>query len=275
MPQPIWLPPLNSHDDYTIHLTAQVHSTPDPYPPSDDLSINLDLSADFFSSDPAVERTIQGLSILESYRLPRNSITRNSIRRLISCMPFQFPLQGIVWHTRPDMGSSTVRLRTARDFAYWLRTFLQKWRKTCDNKYPKVTTVTLTIEKEITLPADEFEAWASWYDEQKRLNRGFEMEYEEAISRPRSESELVEDLAYGFRRLLASRALLEEVSYEGGKSTCSICLDELVIGSLVTHLPCSHTYRGECVSEWLKKSNECPLCRYVLRPDRSLYLPRV
>nr|DAD39303.1 TPA_asm: hypothetical protein HUJ06_013626 [Nelumbo nucifera] len=47
-------------------------------------------------------------------------------------------------------------------------------------------------------------------------------------------------------------------------SRCTICLEELPIGSQVTRMPCSHVYHGGCIVKWLETSNLCPLCRYEM-----------
>mmetsp|Transcript_27161 Transcript_27161/g.64488 ORF Transcript_27161/g.64488 Transcript_27161/m.64488 type:complete len:394 (+) Transcript_27161:152-1333(+) len=45
------------------------------------------------------------------------------------------------------------------------------------------------------------------------------------------------------------------------EQTCSICLLAFEEGETVTDLTCGHLYHAECVSEWLLKKNECPLCK--------------
>merc|ERR1719491_463581 len=52
---------------------------------------------------------------------------------------------------------------------------------------------------------------------------------------------------------------------------CSICLDELVIGQPALRIPCGHLYHEECVKDWLRKSNECPVCRFELPTDDAEY----
>eukprot|EP00931_Biecheleriopsis_adriatica_P022684 TRINITY_DN14510_c0_g2_i1.p1 TRINITY_DN14510_c0_g2~~TRINITY_DN14510_c0_g2_i1.p1 ORF type:complete len:383 (+),score=88.21 TRINITY_DN14510_c0_g2_i1:95-1150(+) len=52
---------------------------------------------------------------------------------------------------------------------------------------------------------------------------------------------------------------------------CSICLDDLVIGESALRLPCGHLFHEECVKDWLKKSNECPVCRWELPTDDQEY----
>ncbi|KAK9143002.1 hypothetical protein Syun_012402 [Stephania yunnanensis] len=50
---------------------------------------------------------------------------------------------------------------------------------------------------------------------------------------------------------------------DAGKD-CAICLGEFEIGSKLTCMPCAHAFHGECIVEWLERSNQCPLCRSKL-----------
>ncbi|CAE8608587.1 unnamed protein product [Polarella glacialis] len=52
---------------------------------------------------------------------------------------------------------------------------------------------------------------------------------------------------------------------------CSVCLDELVIGETALRVPCGHLYHEDCIQGWLKKSNECPVCRWELPTDDVEY----
>mmetsp|Transcript_54827 Transcript_54827/g.152052 ORF Transcript_54827/g.152052 Transcript_54827/m.152052 type:complete len:391 (-) Transcript_54827:142-1314(-) len=52
---------------------------------------------------------------------------------------------------------------------------------------------------------------------------------------------------------------------------CSICLDELVAGQPALRIPCGHLYHEDCVKDWLRKSNECPVCRFELPTDDAEY----
>ncbi|KAK9155030.1 hypothetical protein Sjap_002510 [Stephania japonica] len=45
---------------------------------------------------------------------------------------------------------------------------------------------------------------------------------------------------------------------------CAICLGEFEVGSELTCMPCAHAFHGECIVEWLERSNQCPLCRFEL-----------
>jgi hypothetical protein len=43
--------------------------------------------------------------------------------------------------------------------------------------------------------------------------------------------------------------------------SCSICLDNFEIGSIICELKCKHYYHKECIDEWLNENNTCPNCR--------------
>lgn len=44
---------------------------------------------------------------------------------------------------------------------------------------------------------------------------------------------------------------------------CSICLD--VFTNHARRLSCSHEYHEECIADWIKKRNYCPICRTIIR----------
>ncbi|WCJ33129.1 RING/U-box superfamily protein [Euphorbia peplus] len=60
---------------------------------------------------------------------------------------------------------------------------------------------------------------------------------------------------------------LEDVRVEESGSVCSICLEDITIGSHVKRLECTHMYHGSCIGEWLKKTNTCPICRRQITPS--------
>ncbi|KAJ9163633.1 hypothetical protein P3X46_023282 [Hevea brasiliensis] len=57
---------------------------------------------------------------------------------------------------------------------------------------------------------------------------------------------------------------LEIIKIEDSTEHCMICLEELLIGSEVTRMPCSHLYHSGCILNWLEKSRACPLCRFEI-----------
>ncbi|ETV78679.1 hypothetical protein H257_07533 [Aphanomyces astaci] len=45
-------------------------------------------------------------------------------------------------------------------------------------------------------------------------------------------------------------------------SKCSICLEELVVGTKARMVPCFHRFHPGCIDPWLKDKAECPICKY-------------
>lgn len=50
-------------------------------------------------------------------------------------------------------------------------------------------------------------------------------------------------------------------SESGQIESCSICLAVFEPDDLVSTLSCGHLYHSSCISEWLQKTLQCPLCR--------------
>ncbi|XP_059635857.1 E3 ubiquitin ligase BIG BROTHER-related-like [Cornus florida] len=42
---------------------------------------------------------------------------------------------------------------------------------------------------------------------------------------------------------------------------CPICLQGFLTGMMVSMTPCSHSFHRDCLSQWLSKTNSCPMCR--------------
>ncbi|GAB2283150.1 hypothetical protein Dimus_017679 [Dionaea muscipula] len=61
----------------------------------------------------------------------------------------------------------------------------------------------------------------------------------------------------------AAEGLVKVTAKEDG-GRCVICLEEILLGSCLTMLPCLHAYHGDCIARWLEKKSRCPLCRYKL-----------
>lgn len=58
---------------------------------------------------------------------------------------------------------------------------------------------------------------------------------------------------------------LERVRLDGCEGQCVICLEDFAaVDQLITRLPCSHYFHGECIVQSLEISHLCPLCRYPM-----------
>ncbi len=45
------------------------------------------------------------------------------------------------------------------------------------------------------------------------------------------------------------------------KELCCICLDEIDLAQEIITKKCNHHYHEDCLNNWLKTKNICPLCR--------------
>ena len=61
--------------------------------------------------------------------------------------------------------------------------------------------------------------------------------------------------------MLPKKAMDETMTGDDGLAECSICMDNVEIGTLVTVLPCSHWFHGQCITAWLTQHGTCPHCR--------------
>ena len=63
---------------------------------------------------------------------------------------------------------------------------------------------------------------------------------------------------------LPDRKLSAAMVGDEGKAECSICLDDVALGSPVAELPCRHWFHRQCVAIWLAEHDTCPHCRQPL-----------
>ena len=45
------------------------------------------------------------------------------------------------------------------------------------------------------------------------------------------------------------------------KKKCLICLEKFVKGQKSIALPCIHIFHSQCIKQWMKKKNSCPICK--------------
>ncbi|KAF7120571.1 hypothetical protein RHSIM_Rhsim13G0234700 [Rhododendron simsii] len=50
---------------------------------------------------------------------------------------------------------------------------------------------------------------------------------------------------------------------------CSVCLDDLEIGTEAKEMPCKHKFHGGCILPWLELHSSCPVCRFQLPSHES------
>ncbi|XP_059648107.1 E3 ubiquitin-protein ligase SGR9, amyloplastic-like [Cornus florida] len=90
----------------------------------------------------------------------------------------------------------------------------------------------------------------------------------DVVGRPEEEDEDEDTMVpMESRRVPASEASIEnlekvKVKHSDTKMQCVICLEQLVVGSEATRMPCLHDFHRDCIVRWLGASNFCPLCRF-------------
>ena len=61
----------------------------------------------------------------------------------------------------------------------------------------------------------------------------------------------------------------QKKKYDSRRETeCAICLEEFKRNDIIKEFyKCKHIFHKECLKSWLKRSNECPLCKHDLTED--------
>lgn len=65
-------------------------------------------------------------------------------------------------------------------------------------------------------------------------------------------------------KLLPITEVKKKIENKGNENQykCIICLEYFEIGDCISTLPCTHVFHSNCITFWLKKSCECPLCKF-------------
>ncbi|WCJ19647.1 RING/U-box superfamily protein [Euphorbia peplus] len=43
--------------------------------------------------------------------------------------------------------------------------------------------------------------------------------------------------------------------------TCSVCLEQVIVGEVIRTLPCLHQFHANCIDPWLRQQGTCPVCK--------------
>ena len=70
-----------------------------------------------------------------------------------------------------------------------------------------------------------------------------------------------DDLPSFAKNLPVSIFKVYQYNNENLEKTCSICLGEFIIGKKLYHPALLSFFHVKCISDWLKKERNCPLCK--------------
>ena len=89
-------------------------------------------------------------------------------------------------------------------------------------------------------------------------------------------NEMIERMLHHTRENPTDSAIVSELpetkiedinKLDNDKKNCVICMEDFKNGDKSTNLPCLHMFHTNCIQNWLKTQNTCPICKYKLTQD--------
>ena len=80
-----------------------------------------------------------------------------------------------------------------------------------------------------------------------------------AITRPTAHHSAI---GLGLRQDQINRLPSQSLDETIAGDTCPVCMDDMATNNEVRRLPCLHVLHKGCIDPWLKKSKECPICKF-------------
>lgn len=128
----------------------------------------------------------------------------------------------------------------------------------------------LTHEELLALETNIFLGGLGLYDQHRDMRLDIDnMSYEElldleekmgSVSTALSEEALSKCLKRSIYQPLSPKGIVE-CGEDENQGKCSICQEEYAIGDEVGNLECEHGYHVECINQWLRLKNWCPICK--------------
>lgn len=137
----------------------------------------------------------------------------------------------------------------------------------------------LTHEELLALETNIFLGGLGLYDQHRDMRLDIDnMSYEElleleekmgSVSTALSEEALLKCLKRSIYQPLSPKGGAMECTEDKNQGKCSICQEEYAIGDEVGKLECEHGYHVECIHQWLRLKNWCPICKGSAATSRS------
>ncbi|CAG5091316.1 Oidioi.mRNA.OKI2018_I69.PAR.g12965.t1.cds [Oikopleura dioica] len=80
-----------------------------------------------------------------------------------------------------------------------------------------------------------------------------------AFTRPTAQHSAV---GLGLRQDQINRLPSQSLDETIAGDTCPVCMDDMATNNEIRRLPCLHVLHKGCIDPWLKKSKECPICKF-------------
>ncbi|XP_055812746.1 probable E3 ubiquitin-protein ligase RHG1A [Solanum dulcamara] len=138
----------------------------------------------------------------------------------------------------------------------------------------------LSYERLLALETNLFLSGLNFYDQHRDMRLDIDdMSYEEllaleerigSVSTALPEEELSKCLRRSIYQGMASETETLEADGDGDDVRCSICQEEYVIGDEIGNLGCEHGYHMECIKQWFKLKNWCPICKAAADSSKTL-----
>ncbi|KAL3351394.1 hypothetical protein AABB24_019804 [Solanum stoloniferum] len=137
----------------------------------------------------------------------------------------------------------------------------------------------LSYERLLALESNLFLSGLNFYDQHRDMRLDIDdMSYEEllaleerigSVSTALPEEELSKCLRRNIYQGMASETETLEADEDGDDIKCSICQEEYVIGDEIGNLGCEHGYHMECIKQWFKLKNWCPICKAAVESSKT------
>ncbi|GJZ01513.1 E3 ubiquitin protein ligase MBR2-like protein isoform X1 [Tanacetum coccineum] len=137
----------------------------------------------------------------------------------------------------------------------------------------------LTLEQIMLLEGNSFLGGLNLNDQHRDMRLDIDnMSYEELlaledeigiVSTALSEEELSKCVRMSVYKPLRTKEQRMRDDWCMDNTKCSICQEEFIAGDEIGRVGCDHGYHAECIDQWLRLKNWCPICKVSAKPSES------